>query len=420
MSDKFEDIPELPGGFQKVPAGFDPFKNQYPQPKPSPAAPEPPPNFPDEAVEQPKPKSNGAHGKPVIAPQSQSTPDERFPTVWLDDAEYQLSCNDYVKHIIGRKANVLIYGPSGDGKTFFTGDLLAHIASGQQWRGIKTTECLVVYVAAEAGTSILRRMVAWRDNSLAESRETRTPFVILTRGANILDINDMDLIMAKFRAIEAVAGMPIGIIAFDTLSRSMPGGDENAAKDITRVVAVADHIRDELNATTVFVHHTGKDDTRGARGHSSLYAAADTVISVIDRTATLEKSRDGLTGDRFSFDLEVINLGNDQDGDAITTCLVKPTNTVQRSKIDHPMSGVAKVALQSLKECVAEHGEVMPGTSSIPKGSKAVEIGQWRSQFALRYGGETQETNKKAFQRGREALLKRGDIGISGTFCWLF
>jgi hypothetical protein len=30
--------------------------------------------------------------------------------------------------------------------------------------------------------------------------------------------------------------------------------------------------------------------------------------------ATVEKARDGMTGERFAFDLEVVNLGTDSDG----------------------------------------------------------------------------------------------------------
>ena len=82
---------------------------------------------------------------------------------------------------------------------------------------------------------------------------------------------------------------------------------------MTALVGVADQIRDELGAATAFVHHTGKDKTKGARGHSSLFAAADLDIEVSDGCATVENVRDGIPGERFPFRLEVIELGTDED-----------------------------------------------------------------------------------------------------------
>jgi RecA-family ATPase len=68
----------------------------------------------------------------------------RFPRVWLDDVAIDLTNADYIKHLISPGAFVLTYGPSGHGKTFFTMDMCAHIATGQEWRGKRVRPCLVV------------------------------------------------------------------------------------------------------------------------------------------------------------------------------------------------------------------------------------------------------------------------------------
>ena len=414
----------------------DPDDELFRQPEPKPVrsrvlqplsprpANEPPPNFDDLGEAIPSPGPNGSsHGRLNGSESEQTGQNPRFPRVWLDDAEISLTNDDYLKHIIGRQSNILIYGPSGDGKTFFTGDLLAHIATGQDWRGKRVRECLVVYVAAEAGTSILRRLVAWRDRNLSDARTKRTPFVILTRGANILDMHEFELIMQEFKLISIQAQLPVGIVCFDTLSRSTPGGDENTSMDMGRVVWAADQIRAELKATTVFVHHSGKDVAKGARGHTSLFAAADTVISVVERVATLEKSRDGISGEQFPFELEIVNLGEDEDGDLVTTCLVRDLDAVPHKKVDRVLSGVARVALQALTEAVGEIGQVLPQTSAVPAGAKAVTLEQWRARFAVRYGTDGEkgpEAIRKAFTRGREALLKVSAIGICDPYCWVF
>ena len=54
----------------------------------------------------------------------------RFPRVWFDDATLELDGVYLVKGVIDRGKLTVIYGPAGDGKTFFTADLAAHIAAG--------------------------------------------------------------------------------------------------------------------------------------------------------------------------------------------------------------------------------------------------------------------------------------------------
>ncbi len=76
------------------------------------------------------------------------------------------------------------------------------------------------------------------------------------------------------------------------------------------------------------VHHTGKDASKGLRGHSSLFAALDGAIEV-ERSAnhrcwSAAKVKDGEDGKQMPFKLDVVDLGIDGDGDPITSCAVGP------------------------------------------------------------------------------------------------
>lgn len=79
----------------------------------------------------------------------------------------------------------------------------------------------------------------------------------------------------------------------------------------------------------MLVHHSGKDTSKGARGASALRAACDTEIELtIDedtrvRTAKATKQRDMETGAEINFALQVIELGQDADGDQVTTCIIR-------------------------------------------------------------------------------------------------
>ncbi len=345
----------------------------------------------------------------------------RFPRVYLNDAKEAAHSDYSVKGIIPAASNMLVYGPSGGGKTFFSIDLTGHIAGGIDWRGHRVRSGLVVYVAAEAGDSILRRFIAWRDETLGEAREGRIPMAIVTRGANLLDPAEVDELIFVLREIATDAGTPLRVVVFDTLSRSIPGGDENSPQDMTQAIQCADRIRDELKASTVFVHHTGKDSTKGARGHSALFAAADTVISVADGVATVEKSRDGESGKTYGFKLRVVDLGMDADGDPVTTCIIEATDAAPASKRTRPLRGAAQVALRPLREAITDHGETLPATSTIPHGVRGVTVDRWRAQFRVRYGTDDLggRALRQAFQRGRESLLREQLVGLSDPYAWL-
>ncbi len=337
-----------------------------------------------------------------------------FPVFWIDDAT-DASPTDYlIKLILDRASVGLVYGPSGSGKTFFVIDLAGHIAAGIPWRGHRVKQGTVVYIAAEAGTSALRRFSAWRNHILAESHEDRVPLAIVTRGANLLDPGEVDSL------IQQITPDRPALVVIDTLSRSIAGGDENSSQDMTQAIGCADRIRDELGSSVLFVHHSGKDQAKGARGHSALFAAADTVIAVNDYTATVEKSRDGESGAAYGFKLRVIELGEDSDGDPVTTCVVEPTEATTTAKAK-PLPGAAQAALTALREVIMDHGQTMTETSTTPAGVQAVNIDRWRNQFRVRYGSDDVkgDTMKKAFQRSRELLIQRKLIAISDPFVWL-
>ncbi len=54
-----------------------------------------------------------------------------------------------------------LYGPSGHGKTFVALDMSLSISQGVPWQGHPTKQGAVIYVAAEGGPGVLRRVNAW-------------------------------------------------------------------------------------------------------------------------------------------------------------------------------------------------------------------------------------------------------------------
>jgi hypothetical protein len=129
-----------------------------------------------------------------------------------------------------------------------------------------------------------------------------------------------------------------------TLSRCIPGGNENAPEVMTEAVNTLDRIRERLNATVIVIHHSPLSDKDRPRGHSSLFAAADTAITIEQvgdlRTAALKYQRDGEEGQRFPFCLQQIEVGMDKHLRPITSCAVVPSEQDISSR-PGPHSGAA-------------------------------------------------------------------------------
>lgn len=329
-----------------------------------------------------------------------------------------------IKGLLPRHGLGVVFGEPGSGKSFFSLDLAAAIARGIDWRGHRTKQSGAIYVCAEGLAGLGDRLRAY---CVAHSVDTELlRLEVITSPINLLNPDDAffdELVTAIRDASERIGA--IGLIVIDTLARVMPGGDENAAESMTALVANATRLADAVGAFVALVHHAGKDLSRGARGHSSLKAAVDLEIEVIrtdgGNLATITKARDFESGAKFGFRLESIDLGLDDDGDTITSCVIVPADAVTpRSAKVRPLSGVGQVALQALREVITEHGESMPETSTIPRGVRAVHLEIWRDRFALRYGEDHKkdETVRKAFHRGKESLLKTGCVAISAPYCW--
>jgi len=208
-----------------------------------------------------------------------------------------------------------IYGASGSGKSFLALDLAAAVTKGAPWRGRAAIQGRVVYVAAEGGQGMTKRLRGY------ERRHERLPdALVLTIDAP--DLRRRETCAAFAAAVKAAGGAALVIV--DTLARTIPGASENDAADMGCVIDNAIGIGRELHALVLLVHHTGKDESREERGWSGLRAAVDVSLKVQRsvgqaggaRVAIVAKSKDGEDGAEFPFRLGTVNLGD------TTTCVV--------------------------------------------------------------------------------------------------
>jgi KaiC/GvpD/RAD55 family RecA-like ATPase len=262
-------------------------------------------------------------------------PDAVFTFASVDDLLRQPPTTWRVVGALPQRGIGVVWGGPGSGKTFVLLDLCFAIARGIPWQGRRTKRCSVAYVACEG--SLRTRVQAYLEHNTLTARDVPR-FRALESSINLLSTDkgaDLDeLISALYRLGDDVG--PVGVVVVDTLNRAMPGGDENASKDMGAMVAAAQAIAEEFGCLVLFVHHSGKDEAKGSRGHSSLKGAVDLELSVKRdgdiRTLAVEKLRDGVDqAALLTFRLATIDLGavadHDPDADAserVVSCVVVP------------------------------------------------------------------------------------------------
>jgi putative DNA primase/helicase len=231
-----------------------------------------------------------------------------------------------VKNLLLAGSLFVVYGESNSGKTFIVLDIALAVAAGIPWRGRRTQRGLVIYVAGEGAASVRARVTAYRITH--PDIDGGLPFAIIPQAVDFLSLDSIACLIEAVRAAESECGEKSVLIIIDTFARAIPGGNENDAQDVGLAVAGADRIRNETGACVGFVHHAGKDPTKGARGSSALRAATDTEILIEGqsgiRTATVSKQRDLESGQRMAFELVSVQVGTDpHEGEPITSCVVK-------------------------------------------------------------------------------------------------
>jgi hypothetical protein len=244
--------------------------------------------------------------------------------VFDDEIKIILDKPYLVKRLIEPGTLCALYGPSIIGKTFLALDLAAHIAHGKPLAG--RAKAPVLYCALEGAAGVDRRIAAIVRAMGASDRRFARYDGHLSFGMDQSGSDSEKALIATCKEIEVKTGEPVALIVIDTLWCAMGGADENSAKDMAGVVARLKRIANATGAAILVVHHPGKDEKKGMRGSSSLFAACDCVLRASEesnkRRVWIEKSKDDLIGPLFTYELKPVSLGKDNEGCEITTCIV--------------------------------------------------------------------------------------------------
>lgn len=305
-----------------------------------------------------------------------------------------------------------IYGPPGCGKSFLVLDLMGAIADGRAWFSHDVSAAPCVYVALEGEAGVSQRIAAY----MTKHGTPEALRVILTP----LDIRLADDRRELAATIKA-AGMAGGVLTLDTLNRAAPGADENDSREMGELIAAMKALQADLGGLVLAVHHSGKDAARGLRGHSSLLAALDAVLEVTRhderREWRLAKAKDGEDGKAHQFRLDVVELGEDAEGYAITSCVIEPevSSADAVRKAAPPGGGNQRIAWDALGELLRASPDF--GKGDAPPSRPCVSLAAALDAIAPRLPLEPKRQRERA-QQAITGLIGRGCLAHFEGWLW--
>jgi bifunctional DNA primase/polymerase-like protein/AAA domain-containing protein len=367
-----------------------------------------------------------------LAPPPPPPPSARspLPVTMLGELKPVGAQDRLVRGVLGEGVLAMIYGESGSGKSFAAFDMAMHITMDRDWLGHRVSRGAVLYVAAEGSGGWPNRKAAFcKHHGIDAEQSAKLPFGFVLVAVDLGPKGeDAAAIIAAAKEVEKRTGERVKLIIIDTLNRATPGGNENDSLDMGAFIGKCDEVRRGTEATVLIVHHSGKNASLGARGHSSLRAAMDCELEVehIDdrRVVRVRKSRDGLDGQEFGFMLTSVEVGRDEDDAPITSCVVEAAEAPAKGQKARRLPARLRAFMTSVGIAMDRHGLVVRLPNSGPQVKAVREQDVRNVYYDKRADLDSADSKGAAFRRllqkalDEEALVS-GKIHDGEAMLWL-
>lgn len=386
----------------------------------------------------------------------------RFRAVFAHDLAKLAVTRDWlVKERILARSFTLVLGARGCGKSFLVLDYAMTAARAAvdttapaQWFGKRLAPTGVIYLAAEGQDDFVFRIRAWLE-AKGLATDMRIPFILIPTalhlGQDSTDVADLVAEIAQAKALCARDfGVDVGAIVVDTVNRVLNGGNENDSAVMGSFVKNCDRIRQEAGISVIGVHHLpeAREQATKPRGHGSLAGATDAEIVVTGpadgapNSFRVTRLKSGPAGERREFRLRQHRLGEDEDGDALTSCVVTELGGEESAALYEmrdaapSTKGEARmtpdgrailgdnltIALNALARAISADGRIDPAVKA-PHGRHVVTMKRWLDEMVAIMPGEDKDLKfrdrcRKARDAAAIKFTNRGIIGIEGEHVW--
>jgi hypothetical protein len=344
-----------------------------------------------------------------------------------------------VESILPKKAFIALYAPPASYKSFIALDLAEAIATGREWMGYRIPKKgAVLYICGEGHGGMGARVKACKIQN--KSPDGANLYIIRAQLNLRSSQEDFDKLILAISELIAQIDEPLEIIILDTLMRMSGGGfNENSSEDMGAFISQTGKLQEIFHCALLVIHHSGKDVTKGLRGHSSLLGAVDTELEIQRQDSVINsgdasvignailkvsKQKDGADSIEVGIDVISIEIGmSDLGFESITSLAIRhnqdiASSTSKGSKNNQGSGGNQRLEMDSLMKVIkakASYREV-DGISRY-----GVSLDDWRAEFWSMKGctEDDKAAFRKAWMRARERLVSVNKIVIGDNFVWL-
>ena len=324
-----------------------------------------------------------------------------------------------------------VYGAPGSFKSFICLDLALALAYGHATWSDKPVKRKgsVLYLAAEGSAGFKNRVRAWQikhgvENDADAFHLIRVPMSFMEKG-------DVEKLERTVAAIISRTG-PIDTIFVDTVSRVLPGADENLQKDMTVFVAACDRLR-SFGCAVIGVHHTNKaGEMRGStvfRGQGDFIFKVERDEEAQTGAFVCEKQKEAEDGWRIAFSMQThawLQQGRLKEVSSLTVTMGgEPAPT--KSAGGWPEISVCKAALSAVQEAWNRGAPWSPHARSRTEGRFAIEnisralglemktaemmVFEWQRNDVLRFEVHDPKTKSKGLRVAQWPDWSGGNVG---------
>ena len=304
---------------------------------------------------------------------------------------------ELIKKLLPADGVVITGGQSSAGKTFLDIHKAVCLATGLPFFGRKIVERVgTVFVAAEGRALLPNRFAAAlkhieMNEKLPIAWIRQLPDFSTAEGIKLFirQLNEID------KRLQDDFGVRLGQFSVDTIAASFGMKNEDDNAEATRVCNILRTIGEETATLAHAVHHYGKNPESGLRGASAFKGSAESILGVLadidplsgrasNRELICAKARDGEQGPVSPFNLEFVELGLDQDGEAYGSCCVVPVDGQSRFDKAKVRTKGQRTVLDAINEALDGKGKtITPRAGMAPV--KAAKVTDIREEFNRRY-----------------------------------
>ena len=331
-----------------------------------------------------------------------------------------------VENLIEENTIVVFYGAPKSGKSLSVQHLCHYLAIGQAWcdHEVKAKSHVIYFAFEDPNLLELRQKALLAQFPPPNLKECGQVKII----GNPPDVFKKETLMAirdEFFLMSDIYEVAHSILVIDTLAMANKNlGDENTSTVMAKVVEKLQRIN-FFGITVILVHHSGKDRTKGMRGHNSLEAGVDNIFEVSKKKETVSIKqthwRNGESGKTIELNLTKTDVPAMKFRKKVFVSMPVLNFKDLSLKAPKNFSRAELIVLKEITTLLETNPFEPPPNIKIPLNVKAAlleDVYKATKAAGISPNGKSPRASRLATERAMNNLYDKGLIEYKGGFIW--